>query len=334
MKIKGILPALVTPLNGDETINVPVLNKLISDLIEQGADGFYIGGATGEGLALRTGERKVLAEAAIAAANKKIPCIIQVAATVFSDAIDLAKHAEKAGAAAISATAPLFFAYDEDDVYSYYKTLAASVHIPLMVYYSPAANFRSSADFARRLFEIDNVDTDYYTEHTNSVSVLRLSGSDPIIDTYVPIPNFIFKNIKHLSLSISKWYTNIEIYNSTIHFMYAYERRNGGNNIYNPIKIEDSKLQIATAASYPTTSSFNAPEALFINTTILPPLVSGSILNGDSGLARYLPLFSKTPDGKLKNINHAHLMTKLNKDFFASTTLQASEKYVLLNNLR
>ena len=173
MKIKGILPALVTPLNGDETINVPVLNKLISDLIEQGADGFYIGGATGEGLALRTGERKVLAEAAIAAANKKIPCIIQVAATVFSDAIDLAKHAEKAGAAAISATAPLFFAYDEDDVYSYYKTLAASVHIPLMVYYSPAANFRISADFARRLFEIDNVTAIKWTS-TDFYQMLRL----------------------------------------------------------------------------------------------------------------------------------------------------------------
>ncbi len=157
MKFKGIMPALVTPLNIDETINTEVLRNLIDMLLKKGADGFYVGGATGEGIALKTENRIVLAEAALDAVGNKKPCIVQVAAADFSDAVMLAKHAERIGAKAISATAPLFFMYDENDIYNYYKALAESVHIPLMIYYSPAARFDFTAKFVARMFEIDNI---------------------------------------------------------------------------------------------------------------------------------------------------------------------------------
>lgn len=157
MRFKGIMPAIVTPLNDDETVNVKVLEELIEYLIGKNADGFYVGGATGEGLALRTEERMVLAEAAVSALKGRKPCIVQVAAADFSDAVLLAKHAERCGADAISATPPLFFQYDEDDVYNYYKALSQSVSIPMMIYYNPAAGFNINAEFAARMFEVDNI---------------------------------------------------------------------------------------------------------------------------------------------------------------------------------
>ena len=95
MKFEGVIPALVTPLNNDETINVPVLRDLIEYLIKQDADGFYIGGATGEGIALRTEERMILAEESVKAIDKRVPAIVQIAAMDFNDAVTLAKHAEK-----------------------------------------------------------------------------------------------------------------------------------------------------------------------------------------------------------------------------------------------
>lgn len=168
MKFNGVIPALVTPLDKDERINVPVLKQLIEYLLSKGAYGFYIGGATGEGLALRTEERMILAEESVKAVQDRVPCIVQVASTDFNTAITLAKQAEKVGADAISATPPIFFKYDEDDVYNYYKALAEAVHIPVMIYYSPAAAFGISAKFAARMFEIDNVtaikwtSSDYY----------------------------------------------------------------------------------------------------------------------------------------------------------------------------
>ncbi len=157
MKFEGIMPALVTPLNADETINKETLSKLIGFLLGQGADGFYLAGATGEGLNLRPEQRRVLVEECIRIVDRKKPCIVQVASTDFQVAVELARHAEACGAEAISATPPIFFSYDQDDVYNYYKELAGSVHIPMMIYNSPLAGFPIDAKFAARLFEIENV---------------------------------------------------------------------------------------------------------------------------------------------------------------------------------
>ena len=157
MKFTGIMPALVTPLNKDETINTEVLEKLIDDFIARGADGFYIAGATGEGLALRPAERMKLAECAIARCKDRAKTIIQVASTDFNTAVELARHAEKCGADAISSTAPLFFGFTADEVYSYYKALAEAVHIPLMIYYNPGAGFAMNAKFVAKCFEVDNI---------------------------------------------------------------------------------------------------------------------------------------------------------------------------------
>ena len=168
MKFSGVMPALVSPLDANEKINVPVLNQLLNDLLAKGADGFYLCGATGEGIAIDPEQRMVLAEEAIKTVGGRKPCIVQVASGNFGDAIRLAKHAEKVGAAAISATPPLFFSYDKDDVYNYYKKLADAVSIPMMIYYNPAAGFHINADIAAKMFEIDNVtaikwtSSDYY----------------------------------------------------------------------------------------------------------------------------------------------------------------------------
>lgn len=173
MKFEGIMPALVTPLNEDQTVNVPVLRQLLEYQISKGADGFYVGGATGEGINLKTEERMLLAEEAIATVNHRVPCVVQVAAYDFNDAIRLAKHAEAIGAEGISATPPLFFKYDADDIYNYYKALADAVHIPMMIYYNPAAGFEIDANFAARCHQVDNITAIKWTS-PNYYQMVRL----------------------------------------------------------------------------------------------------------------------------------------------------------------
>jgi N-acetylneuraminate lyase len=173
MKFEGVIPALITPLNEDETVNTTVLTELISYLLDQGADGFYVGGATGEGIALSAKQRMILAEGSVAAAKGKKPCIIHIASANFNEAIELAKHAESIGAEGISAIPPLFFKYDENDVYNYYKRLAESVHIPLMIYFNPAAGFNINAKFAARAFEVDNITAIKWTS-SNYYEMIKL----------------------------------------------------------------------------------------------------------------------------------------------------------------
>lgn len=87
MKIEGIMPALVSPLNSDETVNLSVLQNLIEYFLQKGANGFYLAGATGEGLAINPDQRRLLAERAVETVKDRVPCIVQVASTDFGEVL-------------------------------------------------------------------------------------------------------------------------------------------------------------------------------------------------------------------------------------------------------
>ena len=157
-KFTGIMPALVTPLCEDnKTIDISATNAIIEHLIGQGANGFYILGGTGEGLIMAQEDREIMCEAAMKAVNGRVPVINHIAAINIEEAVALAKHAEKMGCDAIAAIPPCFFHYGEEDLYNYYKTLAAAVHIPVIIYYHPGAQKAMSAKLIGHIFEIDNV---------------------------------------------------------------------------------------------------------------------------------------------------------------------------------
>jgi N-acetylneuraminate lyase len=154
---QGVYPALVTPLTGREKLNVRALEKLLEYEMKQGAEGFYIGGATGEGLLLDIPERKKLCEKSIEFIGENKTKIVHITDMNFRNTLKLAKHAEACGADAISSIAPIYFKYDENEIYEYYKAIAKSVDIPLIIYYTAAAGVNISLDLFERLFEIDNI---------------------------------------------------------------------------------------------------------------------------------------------------------------------------------
>ncbi len=157
-KFRGIFPALVTPFEKDnKTVNEEATRKLLDLLLNQGADGFYIIGGTGEGLVMAKEERMRMCEVVVDHVSHKKPIINHIAAMNFRESVELAKHAEKSGCEAIAAVPPSFFHYTEDDIFNYYKGLAESVSIPLIIYYHPAAQKDMSAKLISHIFEIDNV---------------------------------------------------------------------------------------------------------------------------------------------------------------------------------
>ncbi|MBQ3080723.1 MAG: dihydrodipicolinate synthase family protein [Clostridia bacterium] len=165
---KGIIPALVTPIDENGKVLREASKKVIDFEISQGADGFYILGATGEGLVLTEETRKEFAELSVQQVKGRLPIIDHIADMNLPTAIRLAKHAEAIGCDAIASIPPTYFAYTEDDIYNYYKTISDAVHIPVMIYYAPAAGVNMTAKFVKRLFEIENITSvkwskaDYY----------------------------------------------------------------------------------------------------------------------------------------------------------------------------
>jgi len=178
-EIKGIMPALVTPLAKDGvSLNTDALKKLITYHKSQRADGFYIAGATGEGLVLSMQTKKKLIEKSIEEIGNDALKIIHVADINFENTKYLAKYAKDCGADAISAIPPIYFAYTQDDVYNYYKEIAAQVDIPLMMYYTPAANIELSTDLFARLAKIDNVTSVKWTMNNYYKLMELLAATD------------------------------------------------------------------------------------------------------------------------------------------------------------
>jgi N-acetylneuraminate lyase len=110
--ITGLVPAVYTPMNEDGSINFEMIKPIVEYLLQDGVNAIYVCGSTGEGPSLSTNERIDVTEAYIEAVADRIPTIIQVGHNSLRQAFRLAKHAQDAGATAISAVPPTYFKID------------------------------------------------------------------------------------------------------------------------------------------------------------------------------------------------------------------------------
>lgn len=97
---------MVTTFDENEEVDLSRGRALVNYLIEAEVDGLYITGSIGEGFLMTGEERKAFTEAVIDEVKGRIPVIVHVGDIGTKKSIDLAKHAEKAGADAISSVPP------------------------------------------------------------------------------------------------------------------------------------------------------------------------------------------------------------------------------------
>jgi N-acetylneuraminate lyase len=132
----GIIPALVTPLREDRSLDTAALEKLLERVYGAGCHGVYLCGSTGEGLLLPCSIRSQIVE--IAARNTPAGghVLVHIGAWSEREAKDLARHAERNGASALSALRPHGTGFAE--MLEYYRRLAAVAALPFFGYYFPA----------------------------------------------------------------------------------------------------------------------------------------------------------------------------------------------------
>lgn len=153
-KFKGIFSALLTPFDKNNNVNEEAMAKLVEFNIENGMDGFYVGGSTGEGMLMTNEERKQTYKC-VAEANKGRKTLIAHVGTISTDAaIDMAKEAEKLGYDAISAVAPFYYAFPYTAIMQYYKDIVSSVNLPMIIYNFPnSSGFSFTKAIANELFK-------------------------------------------------------------------------------------------------------------------------------------------------------------------------------------
>ncbi len=133
----GIFPALITPFDSSERIDEKALRRLISFLVDSGVNGFYACGTTAETFLLSIEERKRLLETAVDEAKGRVPVICHIGAISTAQAVDLGRHAAKAGASAVSAIPPFYYKFTLDELKSHYLEILREVDLPLIPYNFP-----------------------------------------------------------------------------------------------------------------------------------------------------------------------------------------------------
>lgn len=134
LQLKGIISALVTPVDSRGKLDLVPVPQLIDFLLTRGVNGFFVGGSTGEGFRFSAVERKHLAESVVEHVANRVPVIIHVGSMNFQEVEDLSKHAKRIGADAISSVLPFYYSYSLSEIRDYYQSIADCSCLPIIVY--------------------------------------------------------------------------------------------------------------------------------------------------------------------------------------------------------
>ncbi len=135
-KFVGVIPPVITSFDKDGKFNESAQREVIRFLKER-VHGFYPVGTYGSGPLMTVEERKKVAELIIDEVNGKVPVMIHVGAVSTEQAVELARHAESAGADAIGAIPPYYYRYPDEDLANHFRSLIKAVKIPVFAYNNP-----------------------------------------------------------------------------------------------------------------------------------------------------------------------------------------------------
>jgi N-acetylneuraminate lyase len=192
-KFEGIWPALLTPVAEDGAPAFAVLEQLADLFVRQGLDGLYVTGSTGQWPLFTAAERRDIVECVIGAVGGRIPVMVHVGSASTAETVDLAKHAARAGADAVSSVTPIYYLHSPDVVFEYYRQIGAATDLPLFAYHLGGVSRVAIGprEYAQRLLQVPNAagmkitDVDLYTFgliHSYAGDRLQLfSGADEVL---------------------------------------------------------------------------------------------------------------------------------------------------------
>src|SRR5437762_13124786 len=134
---RGVFPYLVSPLDAGGNVRTDVLGRLCEDLITSGVHGLTPLGSTGAFAYLNNAQSSDVVQATIEAARGRVPVVAGVASTSSAAAAAQARAYQKPGADGILAILEAYFPLDDAQVESYFRGIADSVEIPVVIYTNP-----------------------------------------------------------------------------------------------------------------------------------------------------------------------------------------------------
>jgi 4-hydroxy-tetrahydrodipicolinate synthase len=187
---KGSIPALVTPMREDGSIDFPAWDALLDFHVGAGTDAIVVGGTTGESPVLDRAELQELVRRAKDRLAGRIPVIAGSGTNGTAKSVALSRAAEEAGADALLLVTPYYNKPTQEGLLRHFTAIADEVRVPVILYNVPGRTACDMlADTVARLSEHERIVG--VKEATGSIArgeeVLRLSrpgfvllsGDDP-----------------------------------------------------------------------------------------------------------------------------------------------------------
>jgi len=154
----GSMVALVTPMKDDGALDWAALRRLVEFHIENGTDAIVAVGTTGESPTLDMDEHCEVISKTVEYAERRVPVIAGTGANSTTEAIELTRCAEKAGADACLLVTPYYNKPTQEGMYRHFKAIAEAVPVPQILYNVPG---RTACDLlpetVERLAAIPNI---------------------------------------------------------------------------------------------------------------------------------------------------------------------------------
>ncbi|MHA1712861.1 MAG: dihydrodipicolinate synthase family protein [Candidatus Ranarchaeia archaeon] len=137
MRLQGSLPVLITPFSQDYTIDIEGVRANVDRMIDSHVHGLVVPGGTGETPHLSITEYQNLIKAVVDQVNGRIPVIASPIYVRESDVIAQSKFSEDIGVDALLVLPPYYYGLSKHEIIDFYRTVASSVNIPIMIYHNP-----------------------------------------------------------------------------------------------------------------------------------------------------------------------------------------------------
>jgi len=135
---RGAITALITPFLPTGEVDEQAFRQLVDWQIAQGIDGLVPVGTTGESPVLSHEEHKRVVEICIDQAKGRVPVIAGAGSNSTREAIDFARHGEKAGADGVLVVTPYYNKPGQDGLFAHFSAVASAISIPLIIYNIPS----------------------------------------------------------------------------------------------------------------------------------------------------------------------------------------------------
>lgn len=134
---KGVFPALTTKFTTDDQLDLPLFEKNLQAQLAAGVEGIILGGTLGESSVLTNDEKERLVKFAVEKTAGKVPVVLNIAEGATREALVQAANAASWGARGLMVLPPMRYKTDHRETVQWFKTIAASTSLPIMIYNNP-----------------------------------------------------------------------------------------------------------------------------------------------------------------------------------------------------